>query len=119
MLIGTSTIVTGASTVTVAVSAVIDAASGASIYKSANVAAALDVLGIREGRLAPHGEVWVASGDVDTGDLRLEYKSRDDGAPGTDLFLVRAGYVSVTPLVGIERAAADGAAEAIAAALEH
>jgi 5'-nucleotidase len=78
-----------------------------------------DVLGIREGRLAPHGEVWVASGDVETGDLRLEYKSREDGAPDTDLFLVRSGYVSVTPLLGIERAAVDGAAEAIAAALER
>jgi 5'-nucleotidase len=76
------------------------------------------VKGVREADLAAHGEVWIASADVSDGDLKLEFKGRGEAAPGTDVALVRDGYVSVTPLVSISRAApcdARGAAEAIQA----
>lgn len=73
-----------------------------------------DLRGVREATLAVYGEVWVASADASSGDLRLEFKGSDrDPAPGSDVAFVRAGYASVTPLLGIERAPVDGAAEAI------
>ena len=50
--------------------------------------------------------------------LRYERHDTDDVRAGTDVALIRAGYATVTPLVGIERAAAaEGAAAVIDAAL--
>ncbi|MFI5047579.1 MAG: 5'/3'-nucleotidase SurE [Acidimicrobiia bacterium] len=69
--------------------------------------------GVQETELAPHGEVWVASADVSTGDLRLDFKPRGDAAPGTDVGALQAGYVSVTPLMSVVRAPIAGAAEAV------
>ena len=62
-----------------------------------------EMLGVREAELAPAGEVWVASADVSSGDLKIEIKGRADPAPGTDVALVHDGYVSVTPLMSIVR----------------
>jgi 5'-nucleotidase len=79
-----------------------------------------EIKGVREAELAPAGEVWVASADVSQGDLRIEISGRADPAPGTDVALVRDGYVSVTPLMSIVRGRAQGAADAIIDALgEH
>jgi 5'-nucleotidase len=72
-----------------------------------------ELLGVREAELAPAGEVWVASADVSSGDLKIEIKGRADAAPGTDVALVNEGYVSVTPLMSIVRSSATGAAAAI------
>jgi len=77
-----------------------------------------EVLGIREAELAPSGEVWVASADVTSGDLKIEIKGRGDPAPGTDVALVQEGYVSVTPLMSIVRSRATGAAASIADTLD-
>jgi len=77
-----------------------------------------EVLGIREAELAPSGEVWVASADVTSGDLKIEITGRGDPAPGTDVALVQEGYVSVTPLMSIVRSRAAGAADSIADALD-
>ena len=76
-----------------------------------------EVLGVQETELAPHGEVWVASADASSGDLKLDVKGRADAAPGTDVAAVASGYVSVTPLRSVVRAEATGAAEAVSAAL--
>ncbi len=76
-----------------------------------------EILGVRETELAPHGEVWVASADVSKGGLRVEIKGPPAPGPGTDVAVVREGYVSVTPLMGIVRAPLDGAAQAITEAL--
>jgi len=76
-----------------------------------------ELQGIREAELAPAGEVWVASADVSQGDLKIEITGRPDPAPGTDVALVRSGYVSVTPLMSIVRGPARGAADAIIEAL--
>jgi hypothetical protein len=73
-------------------------------------------LGVREAELAAHGEVWVASAEIAAGDLRLEISGREDPAPGTDVALVRDGYVAVTPLMSIVRAPVTGAAEVVARA---
>jgi 5'-nucleotidase len=79
---------------------------------------ALDELkGVREGELAPAGEVWVASADVSQGDLKIEITGRADPAPGTDVALVHDGYVSITPLMSIVRGPARGAADAVLDAL--
>jgi len=75
------------------------------------------VKGVEEAELAPHGEVWIASADASSGDLKLEFQGRADAAPGTDVALVRDGYVAVTPLMSVVRAPLRGAAEAVAAAL--
>ncbi len=76
-----------------------------------------ELRGVREAELAPAGEVWVASADVSSGDLKLEIKGRADPAPGTDVAIVHAGYVSVTPLMSIVRGPAAGAADAVSGAL--
>jgi 5'/3'-nucleotidase len=76
-----------------------------------------ELKGVREAELAPAGEVWVASADVSQGDLKIEISGRADPAPGTDVALVREGYVSVTPLMSIVRGPALGAADAIVDAL--
>ncbi len=75
-----------------------------------------DVKGVREAELAAHGEVWVASADVSGGDLKIEFAGSGEPTPGSDVALVRDGYVAVTPLTGISRArsgAIRGAADAI------
>ncbi len=75
-----------------------------------------EVLGVREATLAAHGEVWIAAADVSGGDLKIEFKGLGEAAPGTDVALVREGYVAVTPLVGISRSdpsGATGAADAL------
>ena len=76
-----------------------------------------ELAGVQETELAPHGEVWVASADVSSGDLRLDFKPRGDAAPGTDVGALQAGYVSVTPLMSVVRAPIAGAAEAVSHAL--
>jgi 5'-nucleotidase len=76
-----------------------------------------EVKGVREAELAPHGEVWIASADASSGDLKLEFQGRADAAPGTDVALIRDGYVAVTPLMSVVRAPLSGAAEAVASAL--
>jgi 5'-nucleotidase len=76
-----------------------------------------DIRGVMDAELAPHGEVWIASADVSSGDLKLEITGRADPAPGTDVAIVKDGYVSVTPLKSIVRAPATGAADAVMAAL--
>jgi 5'-nucleotidase len=76
-----------------------------------------ELKGVVEAELAPAGEVWVASADVSQGDLKIEITGRADPAPGTDVALVRDGYVSVTPLMSIVRGPARGAADAIVEAL--
>ena len=76
-----------------------------------------EVLGVREAELAPHGEVWIASADASSGDLKLEFQGRADAAPGTDVAFVRDGYVAVTPLMSVVRAPLFGAADAVASAL--
>jgi 5'-nucleotidase len=75
--------------------------------------------GVQEAELAPHGEVWVAKADVSQGDLRLEFSGRSDAAPHTDVGILQAGYVSVTPLLSVTRAPLTGAADAITDALPH
>ena len=77
-----------------------------------------DVKGVREATLAAHGEVWIAAADVSGGDLKIEFQGRGEAAPGTDVALIRDGYVAVTPLVSIARArphGVEGAAAAIKA----
>ena len=59
----------------------------------------------------------MASADVSQGDLKIEITGRADPAPGTDVALVRDGYVTVTPLMSIVRGRAQGAADAIVDAL--
>lgn len=73
-----------------------------------------EVRGVREASLAPYGEFWVANADTETGDLKIEFKGREqEPEPDTDLALVRAGYAAITPLAGIDRARIAGAADAI------
>jgi 5'-nucleotidase len=76
-----------------------------------------EVLGVLETELAPHGEVWIASADASSGDLKLDVKGRLDAAPGTDVAAVASGYVSVTPLRSVVRSPATGAADAVSAVL--
>jgi len=76
-----------------------------------------DVAGVREAQLARFGEVWAAERSPGEVLLRYERHDTDDVRAGTDVALIRAGYATVTPLVGIERAAAaEGAAAVIDAA---
>jgi 5'-nucleotidase len=76
-----------------------------------------ELLGVQETELAPHGEVWVASADASSGDLKLDVKGRADAAPGTDVAAVASGYVSVTPLRSVVRAETKGAGDAVSSAL--
>jgi 5'/3'-nucleotidase len=76
-----------------------------------------EVKGVHEAELAPHGEVWIASADTSAGVLKLEFEGRADSAPGTDVALIRDGYVAVTPLMSVVRAPLTGAADAVASAL--
>ncbi|MGZ4690544.1 MAG: 5'/3'-nucleotidase SurE [Acidimicrobiia bacterium] len=77
-----------------------------------------EVLGVREATLAPYGEFWVASSDIRSGDLRIEFQGpaiQPDGA--TDAALVVGGYATVTPLLGIVAAPLKGAAKSVENAL--
>lgn len=63
-----------------------------------------EVKGAREAELAAHGEVWIASADVSGGDLKIEFAGLGEASPGTDVALLRDGYVAVTPLISVSRA---------------
>ncbi len=77
-----------------------------------------DVKGVRAARLAPYGELWVATADYSGGEVHLEFKGHDrEPEPDTDYALVRAGYATVTPLAVLSESTSTGAAEAITAAL--
>jgi 5'/3'-nucleotidase len=68
-----------------------------------------ELAGVRDATLAPYGEFWVASGDRDGGDVRMEFQGRHDQFdPDTDEALLTAGYATVTPLVGIVAAPLKG-----------
>ena len=73
-----------------------------------------ELLGIREADLAPYGEFWVASSDIDSGDLRIEFQGPAiEPDAETDAALVVAGYATVTPLLGIVADPLKGAAESV------
>jgi len=77
-----------------------------------------ELRGVRPARLAPFGTVRTTLGETIDGRLQVELRATEDELdPDTDTALVVAGYVAVTPLVGI-RAAVDVELEA-AAAVEH
>jgi 5'/3'-nucleotidase len=77
-----------------------------------------EVRGVREARLAPYGEFWVASSDIRSGDLRIEFQGPAvQPDEETDSALVVAGYATVTPLLGIVAAPLKGAAESVENAL--
>ena len=76
------------------------------------------VLGVREATLAPYGEFWVASSDIESGDLRIEFQGPAvQPDEETDASLVVAGYATVTPLLGIVAAPLKGAAKSVENAL--
>ena len=67
-----------------------------------------EVLGVRVARLAPFGTVRTALAGSEGGRLQLELRATGvELEPDTDTALVLAGYVAVTPLVGV-RATAGG-----------
>ncbi len=69
---------------------------------------------MREAELAPYGEFWVASSDIPSGDLRIEFQGPAiESGRETDAALVVAGYATVTPLLGIVAAPLKGAAETV------
>jgi len=74
-----------------------------------------ELRGVQPARLAPFGTVRTTLGEEVEGRLQVELRETEDELePDTDTALVLAGYVAVTPLVGI-RAAADVELEAAAA----
>jgi 5'-nucleotidase len=77
-----------------------------------------EVLGVQEAHLARYGEVWINNADRSDGDLRLTFEGGGrEPDPDSDVALIGEGYVAVTPLLGIERAALTGAAAAVATTL--
>ncbi len=73
-----------------------------------------ELAGVQDATLAPYGEFWVASGDRDGADVRMEFQGRhDEFDPDTDEALLTAGYATVTPLLGIVAAPLKGAATAV------
>lgn len=77
-----------------------------------------EVRGVQPARLAPFGTVRTTLGETVDGRLQVELRETEDELDaGTDTALVVAGYVAVTPLVGI-RAAVDVELEAAAAVEE-
>jgi len=77
-----------------------------------------EVRGVRDANLAPYGEFWVASSDIRSGDLRIEFQGpAHEFDPATDAALVVDGYATVTPLRGIVAASLKGAAESVENAL--
>jgi 5'-nucleotidase len=78
-----------------------------------------EVLGVRDANLAPYGEFWVASSDLRSGDLRIEFQGpAHEFEEETDAALVVEGYATVTPLLGIVAAPLKGAAEMVENALD-
>jgi 5'/3'-nucleotidase len=76
-----------------------------------------EVRGVRSARLAPFGTVRTALAGSEGGRLQLELRATGvELEPDTDTALVLAGYVAVTPLVGVR--ATDGGDDA-AGFLEH
>ena len=76
-----------------------------------------EVRGVKPARLAPFGTVRTTLAGSEGGRLQLELRATDDELePDTDTALVKAGYVAVTPLVGVR--ATDGA-DAVAGFLER
>ena len=76
------------------------------------------LLGVRQARLAPFGTVRASMGESEEGHLEVELEGT--GAPldpDTDTALVRAGYVSVTAILGITAVEAPDAAAHVAAEL--
>ena len=74
-----------------------------------------EVCGVQAARLAPFGTVRTTLGETIDGRLQVELRATEDELdPDTDTALVVAGYVAVTPLVGL-RAAVDLEDEAAAA----
>ena len=74
-----------------------------------------EIRGVRPARLAPFGTVRTTLGETVDGRLQVELRATEDELdPDTDTALVGAGYVAVTPLVGI-RAAVEVELEAAAA----
>jgi 5'-nucleotidase len=79
-----------------------------------------EVLGVRDANLAPYGEFWVASSDIRSGDLRIEFQGpAQQFDESTDAALVVAGYATVTPLLGIVASPLKGAAESVENALDN
>jgi len=79
-----------------------------------------EVRGVREATLAPYGEFWVASSEISSGDLRIEFQGPAIEPGGeTDAALVVDGWATVTPLLGIVAAPLKGAAETVENALER
>lgn len=79
-----------------------------------------EVLGVREATLAPYGTFWTATAEAGAGDVVLEFKGNDvQPDPDTDLALVRAGYVSVTPLSVLAPAPISGAAKSVERNIEQ
>jgi 5'-nucleotidase len=61
-----------------------------------------DVLGLRAARLAPVGQVQVASAPGSLDDLQTVFEaSHQDAPPDSDTFLLAAGYATHTPLRGV------------------
>ena len=76
-----------------------------------------EVRGVKPARLAPFGTVRTALAGSEGGRLQLELRATGvELEPDTDTALVTAGYVAVTPLVGVR--ATDGA-DAVAGFLER
>jgi 5'-nucleotidase len=74
-----------------------------------------EVRGVKAARLAPFGTVRTTLGETVDGRLQVELRETEEELdPDTDTALVTAGYVAVTPLIGI-RAAVDVELEAAAA----
>ena len=106
---------TAAAVAAAAVDWVMDAAAGDDrpapvLNVNAPDRALSELRGVRDGRLAPYGEVWVATAEPSRDDLRLDYQGRESNLPSdTDLALLREGYASVTRLIGVTEAPpADG-----------
>ena len=77
-----------------------------------------EVQGVREAVLAPYGTFWTATAEAGAGDVVLEFKGNDSPVdPDSDLALVRAGYVAVTPLSVLTPAPIAGAAASVEAAI--
>ncbi|MBV8691411.1 MAG: 5'/3'-nucleotidase SurE [Actinobacteria bacterium] len=70
-----------------------------------------EVRGVKAARLAPFGTVRTALAGSEGGRLQLEMRATGvELEPDTDTALVQAGYVAVTPLVGVR--ASDGGEQA-------
>ena len=77
-----------------------------------------EVRGVREADLAPYGTFWTATAEAGEDDVVLEFKGNDSPVdPDSDLALVRAGYVAVTPLSVLTPAPIAGAATAVETAI--